>query len=185
MPLKIDVPAGELYGAIDPETGRKMFTKVEATTLTLEHSLISLAKWEAKWHKPYISSEKSNEETIDYIRCMTTTQNVDPNVYKVLTRKNIEDIMAYIEDPHTATKVPEIRSNSTRHDVVTAELIYYWMISYNIPVEFQKWHLNKLITLIRVFNFKNAPAKKMSTSELYSRNSALNRARRAKFNSKG
>lgn len=186
MPLEIDVPACELYGDIDPETGRKMFVHTKATKLKLEHSLISVAKWEAKWHKPYISSEKTTEETLDYVRCMTTIQNVDPNVYRALTKDNLNAIMEYIKDPHTATVVHENPGGKVNREIVTAELIYYWMISYNIPIEpFQKWHLSRLITLIRVFNVKNSPPKKMSRSELYSRNAALNRARRAKFNSKG
>ena len=185
MPLHIRVPAGETYGKIDTETGRQMFIKTNDTDLVLEHSLISIAKWEAKWHKPYIGTDKTDEETIDYVRCMTTTQNVDPNVYLVLSPKNIDDIMKYIKDPHTATTVHENTDNKQSHERITAELIYYWMISYNIPIDFQKWHLNRLITLIRVFNVKNAPPKKSSLNQLYNRNDALNRARRAKYNSRG
>lgn len=186
MPLTIEVPSGELYGEIDPETGRRMFTNTKATTITLEHSLLSLAKWEAKWHKPYISSEKTDEETLDYIRCMTITQNVNPDVYKVLTADNIRDIIAYIEDPHTATTIKENPNAPKSREIVTAELIYYWMISYNIPVDIcQKWHLNSLLTLIRVFNIKNAPPKKMSTSDILKRNAALNAQRRQRLHSRG
>lgn len=185
--LEIDVPAGELYGDIDPVTGKKMFIHTEATKLCLEHSLVSVSKWEMKWHKPFLSKEeKTNEETLDYIRCMTLTQNVNPNVYRCLTSKNISDIIEYINDPHTATTVHENQQATSSREIPTAELIYYWMISYNIPVDIcQKWHLNRLLTLIRVFNVKNAPPKKRSTQELLSRNSALNKARRQRLHSKG
>lgn len=185
MPIQIIVPPGELFGAYDPETGRRMFEYTKETKLVLEHSLVSVAKWEAKWHKPYISSEKTTEETIDYVRCMTITQNVDPKVYSVLTAENLNDIAEYIQDTQTATVLRENPNARHSHEVVTAELIYYWMISYNIPIEFQKWHLNRLLMLIRVFNFKNAPPKKMSTSQLLERNAALNKARREKWHSKG
>ena len=189
MPLTIEVPAGEVYGAIDPETGKKMFVRTKATSIVLEHSLISLARWEEKWHKPYIGTEKTDEETLDYIRCMTISQNVEPNVYKVLTNENINDIVKYIEDPHTATTVRENPNAPKSREIITAELIYYWMISYNIPIDIcQKWHLNRLIMLIKVFSAKNAAPKKMSaserTAELMRRN-ALNEARRKKYNSRG
>lgn len=188
MPLQIEVPAQEMYGAVDPKTGRKMFTTSKATTLVLEHSLVSLAKWEAKWHVPYMGTEKTTEQTIDYIRCMTISQNVDPNVYKALTSENFDQIAAYIKDPHTATTVYRDPNTPKSREKVTAELIYYWMISYNIPIEFQKWHLNRLIKLIEVFNVKNAPPKKMSASETTAslmRRNALNDARRKKYNSNG
>lgn len=185
--LEIEVPAGELYGDIDPVTGKKMFIHVDATKLCLEHSLVSVSKWEMKWHKAFLSKEeKTDEETIDYIRCMTLSQNVNPNVYKCLTSENISTITKYINDPHTATTVHEHPSATKNNETPTAELIYYWMISYNIPVDIcQKWHLNRLLTLIRVFNVKNAPPKKRSTQELLSRNAALNKARRQRLHSKG
>lgn len=186
MPLQIYVPASETYGDVDPETGKQMFTQTKGVTLTLEHSLISISKWEAKWHKPFISSDKTEEETLDYIKCMTTTQNVDPNTFKVLTSENIRAITEYINDPHTATTVRENPNAPKSREIITSELIYYWMISYNIPVDIcQKWHLNRLLMLIRVFNIKNAPPKKMNRSEMLSQRAALNRARRARYNTNG
>lgn len=189
MPLYIEVPAGEVYGEIDKVTGRRMFVKTKQTTLVLEHSLISLSKWEAKWHKPYLSTEKTEEETIDYIRCMTTSQNVDPNIYMVLTNDNINKIIEYIKDPHTAITIKKNPNAPKSREVITAELIYYWMITYNIPIEIcQKWHLNRLLTLIEVCSIKNAPPKKMSASERQAdliRRNALNEVRRRKYNSNG
>ncbi len=135
--------------------------------------------------KPFLTKDvKTVAETIDYIKCMTITQNVDPLVYNSLTNANIEEINHYIDLPMTATTFREDHSPKSR-EIVTSELIYYWMISLNIPMECQKWHLNRLLTLIRVCNVKNTPPKKMSRRELANRNAALNAARRKKLNSKG
>jgi hypothetical protein len=116
---------------------------------------------------------------------MTITQNVDPEVYNYLTVENIEQINAYIESPMTATTFNEEHPNKTSREIVTAELVYYWMIAHNIPPEYQKWHLNRLLTLIRVCNIKNAPAKKMSKTETMRHNSDLNAARRKALNTRG
>lgn len=135
--------------------------------------------------KPFLSKEpKTAAETIDYIKCMTITQNVDPKVYNSLTNKNIEDINKYIDEPMTATTFSEVTNTKSR-EIITSELIYYWMFSLNIPMECQKWHLNRLLTLIRVCNIKNQPPKKMSRREIMNRNAALNAARRKKLNSTG
>ena len=178
-----------LYITIPKVTGwdekNEEFVDIKEQTLKLEHSLVSLSKWESKWHKSFLSTQdKTTEEILDYIRCMTLTQNVKPEVYNRLTRKNIEEINKYIEDPMTGTYFSKTKSSSQR-EIVTSELIYYWMISLNIPMECQKWHLNRLLTLIRVCNIKNQPSKKMSRNEIMSRNAALNAARRKKLNSKG
>lgn len=174
--LEITVPAAEMFDESTQE-----FIESKEQTLQLEHSLVSLSKWESKWHKAFLSKrEKTFEETIDYIRCMTITKNVDPSVYFNLSKENIEAINRYIEDPMTATYIAEDPSGSIGGDVVTSELIYYWMISLNIPQEYQKWHLNRLLSLIKVCNVKNMPAKKMSQSELMRRHSAINEARRKK-----
>lgn len=154
--------------------------------LTLEHSLVSLSKWESKWNKPFLSKkEKSFEETIDYIRCMTLTQNVDQNIYNCLSRKNIKDVNDYISMPMTATTFYEEKTAKGSNEIITSELIYYWMISMNIPFECQKWHLNRLLTLIRVCSIKSQPAKKMSRREVLSRNAALNAARKKQLNTTG
>ena len=148
---------------------------------------MSLSKWESKWCKAFLGKEEKNiEEIIDYIKCMTLTQNVNPNVYNLLTDKNIEDINAYIEAPMTAYKwYSDESGGKINKEQITAELIYYWMITLNIPFECQKWHLNRLLTLIRVINLKNSPPKKLSRSEIIARNQRLNKQRRAKLNSKG
>ena len=174
--LEITVPAAEMFDESTQE-----FIESKEQTLQLEHSLVSLSKWESKWHKAFLSKrEKTFEETIDYIRCMTITKNVDPSVYFNLSKENIEAINRYIEDPMTATYIAEDPNGSIGGDVVTSELIYYWMISLNIPQEYQKWNLNRLLSLIKVCNVKNMPAKKMSQSELMRRHSAINEARRKK-----
>lgn len=179
--LKITIPARELF---DERT--QTFISTKEQTLQLEHSLVSLSKWESKWCKAFLSkTEKTIDETIDYIKCMTITQNVDPNVYNCLTSDNIEAINNYIGSPMTATTFYEDKQNAGKKETVTSELIYYWMISLNIPMECQKWHLNKLLTLIRVCSIKNAPPKKMSRRELSSRYASLNAARRNKLNTTG
>lgn len=177
--LHITVPARELF---DESTQEFITTKEHK--LTLEHSLVSLSKWEAMYGKPFLSKdEKTFEESIDYIKCMCTTQNIDDSIFKLLTTDNISEINAYIEAPMTATWYKCESSSQGR--VVTSELIYYWMITLNIPFECQKWHLNRLLTLINVCNLENQPKKKMNKKELYSRNAEINAARKAKMNSKG
>jgi len=179
--LQIDVPAGEFFNEITNQ-----FEYSKATTLTLEHSLVSLSKWESNHCKPFLTGdEKTNEEILDYIKCMTLTQNVDPNVYKSLSNENIDKINKYINDPHTATTVRENPNAPKSREIITSELIYYWMIALQIPFECQKWHLNRLLMLIKVCNIKNAPPQKMTQRQLISRNAALNAARRKQLNSKG
>ena len=179
--LQITVPGIELW---DEEAQEFIYSKEQ--TLQLEHSLISLSKWESKWCKPYLSKkDKTYEEVLDYIRCMTLTPNVKPEVYKCLTEENIEEIQKYIDAPMTATYISENKNGGGSRETVTSELIYYWMISLNIPIEFQKWHLNRLITLIRVCNIKNTPPKKMGRRAIMSRNTALNASRRKQLNTKG
>lgn len=178
--LKITIPAAEMFDERTQE-----FVTVKEQTIQLEHSLVSLSKWESKWRKPFLSkTEKTTEETIDYIKCMTITQNVKPEVYNCLTSAIISQINDYIGSPMTATTFSKENGRPGR-EIITSELIYYWMIALNIPSEYQKWHLNRLLTLIRVCNIKNQPQKKMGRRELASRNSALNAARRKQLNTRG
>lgn len=179
--LQITIPAMELW---DENTQEFVYGKEQ--TLQLEHSLVSLSKWESKWHKAFLTNvEKTVEETLDYIKCMTLTQNVKPEVYNRLTQENIIQVNEYIQAPMTATVFSEDKNGKRSREVVTSELIYYWMIALNIPFECQKWHLNRLLTLIRVCNIKNEPPKKRSKRDIMSRNAALNAARRQQYNTKG
>lgn len=179
--ISIIIPAAEYF---DEKTGE--FHSIKETRLQLEHSLVSVSKWESKWCKPFLGKEdKTPEECTDYVRCMTVTQNVDPTVYRFLTRQNFKQINAYIEAPMTATTFNDQENKRFGREVITAEIIYYWMIALNIPFECQKWHLNKLLTLVRVCNIKNAPQKKMSKREIMERNRALNNARRSSMRTNG
>lgn len=179
--LTITIPAREMF---DDKTQTFITTKEQ--TLQLEHSLVSLSKWESKWCKSFLArEEKTMEETLDYIRCMTITQNVNPNIYNSLSNSNINKIKEYIEAPMTATTFHENQQKGSNREIITSELIYYWMISLNIPMECQKWHLNRLLTLIRVCNVKNTPPKKMNKKDVMNRYASLNAARRNKLNSKG
>ena len=179
--LQITIPSAMLWDETKEE-----FIYTKEQTLQLEHSLVSLSKWESKWCKPFFSKrEKTYEETLDYIKCMTLTQNVNPEVYNYITKSNVDQIDAYIKAPMTATYFTEDRRGRSNGEQVTAELIYYWMIALNIPMECQKWHINRLLTLVRVCNVKNAPPKKMSKRALMSRNAALNASRRKHLNSNG
>lgn len=180
--LEIRVPLGpELY---DDE--KEEFVQSDMVVIQMEHSLISLSKWESKWCRSFFSKqEKTLEETIDYFKCMTLTKNVDPKVYSMLTHDNIVEINKYIEAPMTATYFAEDKRQKPNKETITSELIYYWMISLNIPFECQKWHINRLLTLIRVCNIKNQPPKKMSKRDIMSRNAALNATRRQQYNSRG
>ena len=179
--LRITIPAVEQW-----DERKQEFVITKEQTLQLEHSLVSLSKWESKWCKPFLTKqEKTFEETLDYIKCMTITQNVNPEVYNYLTNKNIEEIYNYINAPMTATYFSDDKIAKTSREQNTAELIYYRMIALNIPFECQKWHLNRLLTLIKVCNIKNQPPKKRNRKEIMSRNTALNAARRKQLNTKG
>ena len=170
------------------DEAKEEFVDGKSQTIQLEHSLVSLSKWESKWCKPFLSqSERTIEETIDYIRCMTITQNVKPEVYNHLSNKNIEEVNAYIQNPMTATWFTEDKMTKGRpnSEQTTNELIYYWMIVNNIPKECEKWHLNRLLTLIRICHVKNNPDKKMSKRETAAYYAALNAQRKKKFNTKG
>lgn len=182
--LRITVPASEYYDEAHEE-----FVTTKEQTLVMEHSLISLSKWEAKWKKPYLSdSEKTTEEILDYLKCMTIGPVPDDLVYRSLTKENIEEIEAYIKDPMTATTIRNPEGRGPNREIITSEIIYYWMIAQNIPTEYEKWHLNRLMTLIQVCAIKNDPDKhkrKMSRGAIMRQNRALNAARRAKYGTKG
>lgn len=182
--LIINTNKGELY-----DEKKEEFISLGETKICLEHSLVSISKWESKWHKPFLDKRypKSEEEIIDYIRCMTITQNVDPNVYYLLSSSDIEKIQNYIEDSMTATWFLDNKKNPGGRRVITSELIYYWMVALQIPFECQKWHLNRLLTLIRVCNEENKQGdkKKRYDRDFLSNRAALNAARKSKLHSRG
>lgn len=164
------------------------FVVIKPQKIQLEHSLISLSKWEATWCKPFLSNDnKTDAETLDYVRCMTINKNVNPLVYTNLGRANLEKVNAYVLSKQTATTIhdpSEGRAVGSRK-VYTSELIYSWMVSYNIPLECEKWFLNRLITLIRIIQIENQPKKKQSMSAIAARNRALNAARRKELGTHG
>jgi len=178
--LQITIPAIELWNEETEE-----FDQNKEQTLQLEHSLVSLSKWESKWCKPFLSkTPKTHEETMDYIRSMTISQNIDPDIYNGISSDILDQVSRYIEAPMTATTFSSDKK-VINNDIITAEIIYYWMVALNIPFECQKWHLNRLLTLINVCNIKSQPKKKGSKRDMYSRNAALNAARREKLNTTG
>ena len=182
--LEIAIPLGP--EEFDDE--KQEFVEPETTVIRLEHSLVSLSKWESKWKRSFISNKKTKttEEILDYIKCMTLTPNVDPGLYDNLTDENYKQVKDYIDDPMTATCLPPDRGGKKNNEVVTFELICYWMITLGIPFDpCQYWHINRLLTLIQVCNIKNQPPKKTSKRDLMSRNAALNAARRKQLNSRG
>jgi len=182
--LKIVVPAWEDW---DPTANK--FVEGTETRLTLEHSLVSVSKWESKYHKPFLNEEsKTAEEMLDYIKFMTIphlSSKFDDSVFLHLTQDNIKQIEDYIGDPMTATTFSNNQMRPGKKEVITSEVIYYWMVSYGIPFECQRWHLNRLITLVRVLGIKNAPPKKMGKRDIMAQNKSLNAARRAKYHSRG
>lgn len=179
--LTIIVPASESF---DPITETFFYTKEQK--LVLEHSLFSIAKWESKWNKAFLNKkdEKTVEESRDYIKCMTITQNVDPSVYYALTDQNYQEITDYMQAPMTATWfAPDNRPPS--REIITSEVIYYYMTALQIPFECDKWHFNRLMTLIRVCSEKNKPPKKMGMKTIMSKNQALNQLRRQQLGTTG
>lgn len=180
--LILKVPEREFYDEVN-----SIFIKFPAQTLRLEHSLVSVSKWESKYHVSFLHKrDKNDAEMLDYIRFMTITQNVPDNVYDTLGQEEISQIANYIDDPMTATTFSD-KNNRPSYEIITAEIIYYWMISFNIPAEYQKWHLNRLLTLIKVCAIKASKnsGKKMSKSEILRRNHALNQERKALYNTTG
>jgi len=178
--LWVELPERELF---DDE--KSEFTSLRAERFQIEHSLVSLSKWESKWCKPFLGKQaKTTEETLDYIRCMTISQNVNQAAYSHITSSVLSEIEAYIQAPMTATWFRD-QGRGGSQEVVTAEIIYFWMISHSIPMECQKWHLNRLLTLIRVCSLKSQSPKKMGRREGAESRSALNAARKAQLNTKG
>jgi hypothetical protein len=179
--LTIVVPGIEMFDDDSQE-----FVSVGDVTLELEHSLVSLSKWESKYEKPFLGKgEKTTEEVLGYIRAMVLTPNVPEEVFTKLSEENINAVNEYIEAKMTATWFSDAPGAPSTRDIITAELIYYWMVTFNIPFECERWHLNRLFTLIRVCNLKQAKPKKMSRSELAARNRELNAQRRAQLGTKG
>lgn len=180
--LTIVVPEAELFDHSTQE-----FVTVKTQTISLEHSLVSIQKWEARWKKSFLATtnDRTYEEMIDYVKCMTITKNVDPLIYKNLTKDVIEKINNYINDEMTATTFRDDKKGSGR-EIITAELIYYWMVNFGIPFECKKWHLNQLLTLIKVCAVKSDTSdRKMSKNEIMKQNKELNALRRKRLNSKG
>ena len=184
--LKLQIAAKDLW-----DEATESFIAVKETKLLLEHSLISISNWESKWKKPFLNTNKTTEEIIDYIRCMTITQGVDPNVYSSITSKDIQTVIEYIKDPYTATTFSDHKKNSQSQGYIntkkkiTSEEIYYWMIESGVPFECEKWNINRLLTLIRICNIKGQPQKKMGKKEAAAYRTALNNSRRSKMKTKG
>lgn len=179
--LTIVVPGTEMYDEIKQE-----FVREGDITLELEHSLVSLSKWESKYEKPFLGKDsKTTEEVLDYVKCMTLTPNIPPEVFYNLSEGNINDINNYIEAKMTATWFNDTPGAPPSREIITSELVYYWMITFQIPFECQYWHINRLFTLIRVCNVKQAKPKKMSKAEIAHRNRELNAQRRSQLGTKG
>ena len=178
--LELIIPAYELFNEETQE-----FINEPERILKLEHSLVSISKWEAKWNKPFLSNKKKTfDEVVDYIKCMTINQGIPDSAYLYLTEEQYAEINRYIVAPMTATTIQEEQGEKSR-EIITSEIIYYYMIACNIPMECQRWHLNRLMTLIKVCNIKNQPPKKRSMREVMQSNTALNAARKKKLNTKG
>lgn len=178
--LHISLPEREYFNENDCT-----FIQMKPQTLRMEHSLISLSKWESNWNKPFLSKEKkTSEEVIDYLKCMSLDSGIPDIVFETLTEEAIDQINAYMEKSMTATWFSNTNESPNR-EVVTAEIIYCSMVMLGIPFECQKWHLDRLLTLIRVCNIKMSPPKKMGKQQILAQNRELNEARKAKYNTKG
>lgn len=179
--LTIHIPETELF-----DDNTQKFVYVEGVTITLEHSLVSLSKWEQTWEKPFLGKDpKTNEEFLDYVRCMTVSPDVPKSVYFAITQTDMNRIGDYINAKMTATWFAET-PNRRQSEVVTNEIIYYWLVALEIPFEVQHWHLNRLLTLVRVANIKNDPKKKMMPKrDVAAQQRALNAQRKQQLGTKG
>lgn len=174
--LEIEVVLDENFD----ETTNK-FVVGKSAKVRLEHSLVSLSKWEATWEEAFLGrAQKTTDQTISYIEMMLVDE-IPPEIFHKLLAKHIEEIQAYVNAPMNATKLPKTENKSPTRETITAELIYYWMAQLNVPFECEHWHLTRLFTLIQVINIKNTPPKKMTASE----RQRLNNARRSQFNTRG
>ena len=179
--IEVRIPESEAFDARTNE-----FISLKAYTLSLEHSLVSISKWESTWKKPFLHTKnKTNVEMLDYIRCMTITQNIPDEAYYRIPESEFERVAKYIEDPMTATTFSNQENKPRKREIVTAEVIYFWMIQANVPFECRKWHLNQLLTLLQVCAEKSQPPKKRSKNAIAKQWSALNAARRAKLHTNG
>lgn len=164
---------------------KEEFVLIDEKIIKMEHSLYSISKWESKWKKSFISGkEKTQEEIFDYFKCMLL-EPIDDIYFDLMSSDNIKTILDYINDPYTATTINQTEGNRPSREIITAEIVYYWMVALQIPFECQYWNFNKLMTLIQVCNIKNQPPKKMSRSQALAQNKSLNAARRAARHSKG
>lgn len=170
--------------SINKETRR--FVTVDGFKLELEHSLVSLSKWESNFEKPFLSTEKkTSEELYWYIKAMTLTPDVPEEIYEQLSLRNVEEINNYINAKRTATWFPTNTNTPPSKETITSELIYYWMIMLNIPVEFENWHIKRLFTLIEVCNRKNTPPKKVGKASMIQQRTSLNAQRKAQLGTRG
>lgn len=178
--LTIVVPGVEVF-----DEGKQKFTTIGDVTLELEHSLVSLSKWESKYEKPFLSKEeKTEEEILGYVKAMVLTENPPKEIFQKLNEEHFEAINSHINAKMTATWFSDTHQPRSQ-EIITAELIYYWMIAFQIPIECEHWHLNRLFTLIQVCNHKQEKPKKMSRSEMNRRNREINAQRRAALGTKG
>lgn len=183
--LEITIHSGERF---DEET-RTFISLKKDVKITLEHSLISISRWESIYKRPYLSDRgpRTGEEILDYIRCMTITQNVDPNAYYFLSESDLQKINEYLGNEQTATTFHSHVQDRRRKkgETPSSELIYYWMFSMGIPKDCERWHISRLLTLIRVFDVKQSKPKKRSKKQMIAERNALNKARRAQYNTTG
>lgn len=179
--LRLIVPGNEVFHE-DTAT----FESFDDVELELEHSLVSLSKWESKYKKPFLSSnQKTTQEVFSYIEAMILTPVYPPDIVASFTQTNFNQIHDYIESAESATTFGAMPERKGKGEVITAELIYYWMVIFNIPFECELWHLNRLFALIRICNIKQSKPKKMSRTEIAMRNRELNAKRKEQYHTRG
>lgn len=181
--LKIIIAGEESF---DEENQMFVFLD-EPVCLVLEHSLLSLSKWESEFEKPFLSADqKTPEETNAYIKAMILTPDYPEDIILKLTKKNQTEINDYIGSNYSATTFGKAQAvKRGRPEVITSELIYYWMVSYNVPFECEEWHLNRLFNLLQVCNIKNSKQKKMPKREAAAMQRDLNAKRKAELGTSG
>lgn len=183
MPIVITVPKCEYFD----EENEKFIEVSNEMTLVMEHNLVAISRWESKFHKPYLTKEdKTNEEAAYYLECMTITKNVPSYIFRCLSKSELQKIRDYIDDPMTGTKIRESPYKKPgKEEILSAELLYYYMFKLGIPKECENWHLNRLLTLMRIYGIKEEKPDKMSRAEMIARNKAINARNRAKYHTKG
>lgn len=162
--------------------------------LHLEHSLLSISKWEAEWEIPFLNTDKTSEQSLSYIKCCVLDDDFDELLLNTLSDKNILDFNAYLSKGMTAKKIIDLRSSLSQkrksrrpasQKALTSEDIYYSMIQFHVWKECEEWPLQRLLSLLQLCSLKSNSTGEMSKSDQAKFYREENARRKAKYHTNG